>query len=152
MSERRVLRGAVWGARVAGSAFGTLAILAFGVGVWGSVFSWTYIPLFGFFAYWVLRPWWMGVWVTSTTVVVKSWFRRYEISKSTISSIEVPPYQGLVNISPVGYVPLVGKIRMLRIRTDSGRPLDLPATVGRKTRVVELAQLLREQVGDTRAA
>lgn len=44
-------RGAVLGARVGGACLGGGACLVFGVGVWGSLFQWVYIPLFGFFAF-----------------------------------------------------------------------------------------------------
>lgn len=62
---------------------------------------------------------------------------------SDVRSVEVLPYHGLVAVSPVGFIPGVGQIRMIRIRTAGEHARDFACTVGRHTTVSRVALTIR---------
>jgi hypothetical protein len=72
--------------------------------------------------------------------------RPLQIDCGDVTSIETPPYHGFIGASPVGFVPGIGQIRMVRVRTQDGRAHDFPSTVGRRRTVNRIAATLRNVV------
>ena len=135
--EVEMIQGSARGARV-GGAFSGLAMTGLTIPValtnyefWPAEIWLGYSLFLGWSAYLIARPWFMGVWVGSGSISVRSWYRTYRYAAGDIDLVEVVPYWGLINITAVPWAPFVGSLRMLRIRTRDDRTRDLPATGGR---------------------
>lgn len=141
------VRGSARGARAGGASLGIVGLALTGVGVWGASNWWSILPFFALFAYWIVRPWFLGVWIQYEQVKVVSWFRTRVFREGEVVSVDVVPYHGLIGVSPISWLPLIGSIRMLQIATVDGRELPLPVTGSRQNRVVRMARVVRTNLG-----
>lgn len=132
--------------RVAGMTFGVFGCVIAVAGAWGGTNWWLVVPALPLFAFWLVRPWFLGVWVRDGEVRVNSWFRRYRFESGQVVAVHVVPYHGLVSISPIGWIPIAGAVRMLQVETASGRLVSLPVTLGRRNRVLRVARTVRVSV------
>lgn len=104
-------------------------------------------PLSPLFLYWIIRPWFMGVWLTDEHVVVKSWYRRYRIPVGEVSSASVAGYLGLISKGVIRWIPFAGAVGTLLITEQSGRRRDFPSTIAKRKAALRLALLVRQHVG-----
>lgn len=140
------LRGSALGVRVAGSIFGifwgSLTILiSFGALNW-----WICIPAYPLLLFLIIRPWFMGIWLEESAVIVRSWFRHYKFTRGSVEAVELEPYTGFAGFA-VGWVPFCGSIRMLAIKKLNGKEVWLPSTVSRRNRALRNARQVRSRLG-----
>ncbi len=146
---KRYVRGSARGARVAGTSLGvlfggiaTIAIVASG-GDWGT--SW---PIFLLPAFMVVRPWFLGVYLTSDGIEVRSWLRFYRLPSASVSVVELAPVYSALLGAGTTWIPFVGSVRMMQIETATRRlPLSLPCTMGRRSHVLTLVREVRAHLG-----
>ena len=141
------IRGSAVGVRIAGSLFGAGGAFISIVGAWGGTNWWIVLPFVSFFLYLLVRPWFMGVWIGDNTVAIQSWFRKYSFARGEVQSIDLEPYHGLVAISPIGWVPFAGQIRMLVVKRADEGVKNLPSTLSRRNRALRNARRIRVTLG-----
>jgi len=88
----------------------------------------------------------LGVWVAEGEAVVSTWFSRRRFVAGDIEVIELELYMGTGGFA-VGWIPIVGNVRMIAVRLVSGRLVYLPSTIGRFNRVLRVAREVRDAVG-----
>lgn len=98
------LRGSARGARVVGSVswvvvslmlFASTAFVGFGVYRWLAFL----LPL-----YLLVRPWFMGVWL-SDDVTIRGWWTRHVVPLASIEEVGTQAYGGILHYSEIGYLP-----------------------------------------------
>ncbi len=101
------------------------------------------------FIFWVVRPWFMGVWVADDLVTLRGWFRTTRVAASRIEGVTVVRYFGLWSYGSIGWIPFVGSIGVVKIRETGGRARDYSGTVGRARTVRDVARRIRKGCGIT---
>lgn len=127
----------LWGA----AATGLFVLLGHESNMW-----WIGLPVYAFVAAALVRSAWLGVWVSPGAVKVVSWFRTQRFRAGEVSAVELVPYFGMGGAS-VGWLPVVGSVRMIEVELTSGRRVWLPSTIGRRNGVLRLARTMRAALG-----
>lgn len=103
---------------------------------------------FGFIFEWALslafvaRGATMGIYLTSDSVIISSWFRRYTFKFEQLNRVETEGYRGLLNHNSYsGWGPLYLSLSMITVETKEGDKKSFPGTVAsharaRRTRLV----------------
>ena len=117
------------------------------LGGWGAANWWIGLPLFALYVWWMVRPWFLGVWVGERRVVVQSWFRRYTFAEGDVKAIDIVYYFGLVAGAPIGWLPFAGKVRMVQVETTDGRTHYLAVTLARRNSALQLARRMGAVLG-----
>jgi hypothetical protein len=145
-----VVPGSARGVRVAGAiwAGAVLAVSAFMIWAYdwwtGLAFA---APVSVFLA---VRPWFMGVVLRDSDVLFKSWWRSRLLLRESITNIELAKCDSLLMGFQVGFLPFVGKVRMMNVEvTAHGRTRFLPlsSTLGRYNTTLKVTRILRSHVG-----
>jgi len=131
------LRGSAYGARVSGTLFAVLTLLALSGPLLTYGFSVPMVPFIAYALFVGVRPWFMGGTLSGTTLEIRSWYRRYRIELAEIATIELSPYNAR---GQVRSLPFVGQVRILTLVMRSGSSKDYPATLGRRRRVQRIAR------------
>jgi hypothetical protein len=126
-------------ATILGTAGGRLPEGMVGVGTFALV-----LTIYAICAYWMLRPWFMGVFIVQDVVVVRSWVRDYRVPLADIERVSTEPYLGLAAVGEVGWLPFVGPISILRFEEVGERGKSFPSTVGRLRTVLRVARMIRD--------
>lgn len=113
---------------------------------WGSPVWWIGAPVYGIALAAFTRSLFLGVSMSAGLVVVSSWFRTYRFVEGEVSAVDKQLYFGLGGAG-VGWLPIVGSIRMIQLELVGGRLMYLPCTVGRRNAVLRLARSMREALG-----
>lgn len=103
-----------------------------------------FVPLFVFL---IVRPWFMGIWLTDDSVLLRGWFRKTEIPTSHVEGVTLARYSGLLSYGSIGWIPFAGSIAVVKIREATGRRRDFPGTVGRRRTVGAVARRIRQRCG-----
>ena len=147
LGARRRVRGSAIGALVGGMLWGAVGMLATVVGAWGGENWWIASPWFAYFACCAVRPWFLGVWVGDESFEIRSWLRTYTFERGQVVEIDMVPYRGIWAGPQLTWVPFIGPIRTIRIRTVDGRRRSYASTVAGRNRTLRLARQLRGVVG-----
>lgn len=97
--------------------------------------------------FWLVRPWFMGVWCDGVALVLRGWFRTTTIQVRDIQAVTLARYWGVLSRGAIGWLPFIGPIAVLKVRTANGRARDFPGTVGRRSTVAGVARRVRQQQG-----
>ena len=79
----------------------------------------------------------MGASLSGTTLEIRSWFRRYLVDVTQISSVGLALYNAR---GEVRSFPFFGQVRILSLEIKNGKTRDFPATLGRRRRVQQIAR------------
>lgn len=96
--------------------------------------------------FWLVRPWFMGVWLTSESVIVRGWFRTSVMLLAEIEGVSIVRYAGMFSWGSIGWLPLAGAVAVVKIRVK-GEARDFPGTIGRQVTVRAVARRIREAAG-----
>lgn len=130
------LRGIADGARVTGTLFAVLTLVALTGALLTYGFSFGMIPLVAYGLFVGVRPWFMGATLSGTTLEIRSWYRLDRIGLGEVASVELSPYNAR---GEVRRLPFIGQVRIVALVMESGSSKDYPATLGRQSRVRAIA-------------
>lgn len=150
MVARRIVRGSARGARVGGTIWACF-VAASGLFL-NYAFAWwegliVAVLTAGFLA---VRPWFMGVVLVPGEIEVKGWYGSRRIPEAEVLAIDFRDCISLLVGFGTGFVPFVGKIRMVTIETQptEKRCVNyLPGTLGRYNTVLGTIREMRAHVG-----
>lgn len=139
MNDRVRVRGSAIGAQVFGVIFWAFFTLCLALSPFGSRRSLVQAAIIeAGLLYILIRPLFMGVWVSQSQLLIRSWFWRYKISASDIQWVSWKPYSGMMNRyhhSPL-LDPLYSYMGMMVVRYGSRKPQHFQGTLATR-RVVE---------------
>lgn len=141
------LHGSSNGARIGGLILGGAWLLVALSPVFVGSGTLALLPLCPLFLYWMIRPWFMGVWLSDHEVVICSWYRTYRIPVEDVASASVTGYLGLLSKGVIRWIPFVGPVGTLFIAQRSGRRRDYPGTIARRKQALRLAWHIRQHAG-----
>lgn len=143
--------GSARGARVGGIlfalVFASALYLPASVADWSQPETRSVLVFAPIFVFWVVRPWFMGVWVADDLVTLRGWFKTTRIPASRIEGVTVVRYFGLWSYGSIGWIPFAGSIGVVKIREAGGRARDFSGTVGRTRTVRAIAHRIRQRCG-----
>lgn len=143
--------GSARGARVGGllvaAFFGSALYLPALAADWSLLETQSTLLFSPVFFFLVVRPWFMGIWITEDLVVLRGWFSATRILISQIEGVTIVRYLGLLSYSSIGWIPIAGSIAVIKIREATGRARDFPGTVGRRRTTHAIARRIRERCG-----
>ena len=141
------LPGSANGARLGGALFAVFfgwPMLTYDWSVPGTKMAlWILLPVL----FWIVRPWFMGVWLADDGVIVRDWFRVSRISLSDIERVSVVRYSGSFSWGSIGWIPFVGSVAVLKIVDKLGKERDFAGTIGRRSSVLRTAAYIRRRGG-----
>jgi len=82
----------------------------------------------------------MGIFISPETLVIRSWYRNYSIRSEDIDSVSPVVYMAS---GAIGWLPIVGSIRVVEIGEKNGRTRYFPSTVGRRKTVLRNIRTVR---------
>ena len=142
--------GSARGVRVAGAVWAALT-MATGIFMVYAYAWWDGLLLACVIAgFLTIRPWFMGVGLEGESIVVKGWFRNFRIPADDVVSIELDKCMSLLVGFQTGFIPFVGRVRMVTLeltRNDKTRFSSLPGTIGRYKTVLTLVRAMRVHAG-----
>lgn len=139
--------GSARGARVGGTTFAAIFTAPMLTYDWTLPETKSALLFFPLILFWLVRPWFMGVWCDADVLVHRGWFRTTRIQVRDIQAVTLARYWGVLSRGAIGWLPLIGPIAVLKIRTVNGRARDFPGTVGRRSTVSDVARRIRQQYG-----
>ncbi|KAB1864031.1 hypothetical protein [Microbacterium algeriense] len=142
--------GSARGVRVAGAVW---ALFSMGGGVlllleydlWPAALAFAAVG--GFL---LIRPWFMGVWLEGDSIRVGGWFHSFRLSRSEVTGIELEKCMGLLVGFQTGFLPFVGRVRMIQVeivRKGRVRYVSLAGAIGRYNTVLKVVREMRVHVG-----
>lgn len=133
--------GAIWAAFVLGMA----VFMVYAYSWWDGMLLAAPIAVFL-----SIRPWFMGIAVDGDTILVRGWYRHQRILSADIVAIDLDKCMSLLVGFQTGFIPFVGKVRMIEIqimKDGKQRFRSLPGTLGRYNTVLKVARELRGHLG-----
>lgn len=92
----------------------------------------------------LIRPWFMGVWIADSEVIIRSWWRTYRVGLASIVEVSTVEYGGILSTSRIGYIPGLGRICVLALRCEGDElARDYSGTVGRAKTVTSVGAAIR---------
>lgn len=139
--------GSARGARVVGFVIWGIFTLALIPPFFAFGFQWWGIGLAELFLLIILaRPWFMGVRVRESDLLVSTWWRRYRFDRSSVRWISDTRYSGLLNRgSSSKSDPLARWCRMIVVNID-GRVRNFPSTINTRVTSDSVTTRLRGEL------
>lgn len=150
MGAKHTIVGSARGVRVAGSIWALLVVsaglfLKFAFSYWQPL-----VPAALIASFLAVRPWFMGIVFTPEAITVKGWYSSFRLSRAEVLHIDFRECISLLVGFGTGFLPLVGKIRMITVETQQGgkwRMRYLPGTLGRYNTVLNVVRETRVHLG-----
>lgn len=137
--------GTVWGvAQVTVAAFISVIFWSTGIALLIA------LPFLIHAIFLLVRPWFLGIFLVDDMIICRNWFRIFVVECDKVESIDLTVASTFFTGFLVGYVPFVGKLRMIDIGyLKDGRPKVYWAecSFGRFNTVRSVAKKMREHAG-----